>query len=259
MAEKKTPKTVHLEFFFGPSYFEVALAIYVSIFIRYLTYCHIYFKGSRGVERNYAIKDDQAINKIKKLMEKHYSDLDKRGLYKIMCAPTVSIENSTPPPLPPVHDLVKAMMLKPLNHEIPSDIIQALNEIENAAAEVLRYYYEFVVRTAEEAFVLFQKTPKQALCPHWIFARKHILNSSTADRIVKAVLKNSLEKFKATMYAYWKPNVPLVSSIIHGRTKESIALEKFSEENPDLTIVPSGKSQQRPHYMQYYIQRIKEF
>jgi hypothetical protein len=27
-AEKKTPKTVHLEFFFGPSYFKTALGVF---------------------------------------------------------------------------------------------------------------------------------------------------------------------------------------------------------------------------------------
>ena len=42
--EKKTPETVQLEFFFGPSYFEAALGIHS--FLR-LTFCWIEFMSTR--------------------------------------------------------------------------------------------------------------------------------------------------------------------------------------------------------------------
>ena len=43
------------------------------------------------------------------------------------------------------------------------------------------------------------------------------------------------------MWNYWKPKVPLVSSVKHGRDNEKNAAKKFISENPTLQVVESGE------------------
>ena len=57
----------------------------------------------------------------------------------------------------------------------------------------------------------------------------------------QAQVRNSIQAFINTMWSYWKPNVPPVSSVVHGNNTEDKAAESFKSLNPQLLVVPSGE------------------
>ena len=90
---------------------------------------------SRGTKRNYLVKDDVAINKIKRLMEECYTDLDQRGLYKMITASQTRLPDSIPnelPELPTIHEAIKEMILKPLPYTVPAEIYTAMEILESS-------------------------------------------------------------------------------------------------------------------------------
>ena len=154
-------------------------------------------KNSSKFKRNYLEKDEAAILKVQKLMEKHFSeDLNQRGLYRMITFKTRSdtADTATPitPELPVLNDFVRATILKPLPHEIPTEIFVAIDELENMP-NVLEYFFKHVVLDSKEDYLLlFQKSIKQAFSDDWIEHRGYILNSSTADKIYKVNMKQKL-------------------------------------------------------------------
>ena len=88
------------------------------------------YKKTRGLKRSYLVKDETAINKIARLMEKHYNDLHQRGLYKIITASNPLPSIPSPPPLPVLHEAIKEMILKPLPYEVPPEIFKSLEFLE---------------------------------------------------------------------------------------------------------------------------------
>ena len=139
------------------------------------------------------------------------------------------------PELPPINDLVKEMILKPLEDEIPEEITGAIDSLESNT-EVLEFFYKYVVIDKQEPVIVFQKTLKQSLSSDWSDARKPRANGSTGDKVAKA-------KLPATMWNYWKAVVPLVSSVVYGNKNEDKAANKFQERNPELVVVKSGMYQ----------------
>ena len=88
------------------------------------------------------------------------------------------------PELPEIHDVVKAMILKPLPDEIPDDISNAIAELETMP-QVWDYFNKNVAINSEGTLLTFRLTPKQALCSEWIKARYGRLNGSTGDKIYR--------------------------------------------------------------------------
>ena len=163
--------------------------------------------------------------------------MDQRGLYKIITKNFGRIDTTTEkePELPPINDLIKEMILKPLEDEIPEEITSAIDSLESNT-EVLEFFYKYVVIDKQESVIKFQKTPNQALSGDWNDARKPRANGSTGDKVAKA-------KLPSTMWNYWKAEVPLVSSVVYGNTNEDKAADKFQEKNPEYVLVKSGMYQ----------------
>ena len=150
-------------------------------------------KNSRGFKRNYLIKDNVAINKIRGLMEKHYTeDLNERGLYKISRPIDPNAAQPQPPQLPEINPLIESMLLKPLPYEIPADILMAIDDLQNFP-EVFKYFMENVAIDSNGSVSIFKKTPKQALSADWIKERDPRLNSSTANDIAKVTIHSKVE------------------------------------------------------------------
>ena len=203
-------------------------------------------KNSRGFKRDYSVIDQEAVLKIKRLMEKHFADdLDQRPLYKMITANKESTEFIPPnDDLPAVHDLVKEMVLKPLPNEIPTEEInKALQQLQTNP-NVLEYFNNRVALNNHGSLDVFTNSRKQGLSTRWQKERDSRLNSSTALKIFKALFGGlrTEEAFLNTMWTYWKGYVPPVSAVVHGRNCEEKAVDKFISLHPELTVVLSGKS-----------------
>ena len=97
------------------------------------TYESLYEK-TRGHKRNYQVIDEVALSKFKRLMEKHFDDLDQRGLYKMIdtsyLGPSNPIPSSVPEAAPAIHKLIEQMILKPLPYIVPEEITRAFESLE---------------------------------------------------------------------------------------------------------------------------------
>ena len=66
-------------------------------------------------------------------MEECYTDLDQRGLYKMITASQTRLPDSIPnelPELPTIHEAIKEMILKPLPYTVPAEIYTAMEILE---------------------------------------------------------------------------------------------------------------------------------